>query len=279
MTEFKVRDSRTEKRYFVDNAIIRVYGKALKPAGIAIYNALCLHAGKDTQRCWPSYQTMADLVGMSRKAAIRATQVIVDLKLVRKEAGWTDDGDRSSNIYTLLDPPSPCESLPQSPTVPRVVPVSPPNNPKLTIIKEREEEDIITFDSLKGMPKKSDQYQEENPEAIADPSKQSSAVEEMARQLAPPIDWVWGFSKKTDNKLVHAAQQLLDDCKGDMDGALEALDDYCASDGDWARLNLDDPHGLATLAARRYQKVYARQQSNTTAGRVTKYANYPGVLS
>lgn len=156
--------------------------------------------------------------------------------------------------------------------------VSHPNVPEEENKKriKKEEDNTSVFSDLEAHPNSI----QNNPEApiskgykpsVANPNIDVPEIEELARQLAPPIDWVWGFSKKTDAKLIHAARQLLADCKGDMDGALEALDDYCASDGDWARQNLDDPHGLATLVARRYQKVYARQRAKTTVGRRERY--------
>jgi hypothetical protein len=63
--------------FSIDNAFLRDgWGALVGPHAIAIYVALALHADSDTRVCWPSYQTLADLTGMSRYHAIRCVRLL-----------------------------------------------------------------------------------------------------------------------------------------------------------------------------------------------------------
>jgi hypothetical protein len=113
---FQVRDSRISNRYAVDNAFIRGgWGAAVGPYGIAVYDVLCLHADAHTQDAWPSYSTIADLTGMSRRQAIRKIAELERLGLVHKEQERDEEGRVTRNIYYLTDQsqwrdPGDCES-------------------------------------------------------------------------------------------------------------------------------------------------------------------------
>jgi hypothetical protein len=104
--QFRVRDRRTERRYFVDNVIIRGYGWIIGPIGIAVYNGLCLYVGADVQDCWSSHQTFADLIGASKSAVKRYLKLLRDLLLVDWHSKMCEDGSILRE-YSLLDPPSP----------------------------------------------------------------------------------------------------------------------------------------------------------------------------
>jgi len=93
--------------------------------------------------------------------------------------------------------------------------------------------------------------------AIADPSvKPVEALEGLARQLAPAVDWVWGGDDRADKTLLSAAGKLLKECGGDVGGTLDALDSYLASPKNrkWAREEASDPHWLVKSVAGQYQK-------------------------
>ena len=95
--QVEIRDSRGDKRFHVDNAILKRYGRELGPCGIAVYCALVMHADRDTQTCWPSHQTIADETGMSRMQVFREIKKLACLGLIsiQKRSG-------TSYIYTLL---------------------------------------------------------------------------------------------------------------------------------------------------------------------------------
>jgi hypothetical protein len=71
------RHRRDGNWFSIDNAFLRDgWGALVGPHAIAIYVALALHADSDTRVCWPSYQTLADLTGMSRYHAIRCVRLL-----------------------------------------------------------------------------------------------------------------------------------------------------------------------------------------------------------
>jgi len=104
---FQIRDKRTQRRFFIDNVIVRGYGWIIKAPGIAIYNALCLHADLEDQNCWPSQQLVADEIGVSLTTVKHYLRLLRELGLV----GWQHRDEeglgQTSNIYYLLDPPDP----------------------------------------------------------------------------------------------------------------------------------------------------------------------------
>lgn len=118
---YKVRDARTEKRFFVDNVIIRAYGPILGVYGVAVYNALCVHANKETQQGFPAHRTIAALLNCSVDKVKESIQLCIKLKLVHSRPRYDKKTHRqTSNLYTLLDPPP----IPDSP----VLTDTPPRN-------------------------------------------------------------------------------------------------------------------------------------------------------
>ncbi len=89
----------TGGRFFIDNVFFRGnWAMVVGPYGIAVYNVLALHADAITQTCWPSYETIAELAGMSRS---QAAEVIRDLAIRR----IIRIGKKNRhNVYTLLHP-------------------------------------------------------------------------------------------------------------------------------------------------------------------------------
>lgn len=97
-----IRDRRGNNRYFIDNALLRGgWGAIIGPYGIAVYNALALHANADNQAGYPSYDTIAQLTGMSRRQAIKEIEVLVSWNIISKDPRTAPDGSPTSNIYTL----------------------------------------------------------------------------------------------------------------------------------------------------------------------------------
>ncbi len=93
---FRIRDNRGGCWYYINNAFLRGnWGRVLGPHAIAIYNAIVIHADDKTQDCWPSYQTMADLTGMSRRQAIRevkklAARHIISITKIKGKSNMID---------------------------------------------------------------------------------------------------------------------------------------------------------------------------------------------
>jgi len=103
----QVRDARTQKRFFVDNVIIRGYGPTLGVYGVAVYAALCMHAKKETQECFPAHKTIARQLACSATKVRQAIRQLEELKLIAIQARYDPKTERrTSNLYILLEPPS-----------------------------------------------------------------------------------------------------------------------------------------------------------------------------
>jgi DNA-binding MarR family transcriptional regulator len=97
-----VRDRRQPGWLWVHNEVIDRYGQELGPIAIAVYVALTRYASNDTQQCWPTHKTLAEKAGISVSSVKRAISKLVALKLVHVERRFTEQGDPTSNRYTLL---------------------------------------------------------------------------------------------------------------------------------------------------------------------------------
>lgn len=130
-----VSDRREHPFFVVDNDIIKKYGRQLGPYGIAVYAALAMHAGRDAI-AWPSYQTIADEIGASRRQVMRSIGVMVELGIIAKEQRSRDTGETTSNRYELKSvngvsqsPPGAPQSLPSdSQSLPLVTVSHPPSD-------------------------------------------------------------------------------------------------------------------------------------------------------
>lgn len=98
-----VKDQRLDHWYKVDNALILQYGAIIGPYGIAVYNVLALHANHETHEAYPSYQTIAELVGCSRRKVIQTLELLESHNIVRGEGRMKNDGSPNSNVWVLVD--------------------------------------------------------------------------------------------------------------------------------------------------------------------------------
>lgn len=95
-------DQRDPGFYIVDEEVVDEYGAKIGPLGLAVYNVLVRYANKQGTSCFPSYQTIADKLGISRPSAVKGVQILIDHKLVRKHARVDEAGDAASNDYKIL---------------------------------------------------------------------------------------------------------------------------------------------------------------------------------
>lgn len=99
MSKFNVRDRRRKGWYSVDNQFLRGgWGKLVGPYGIAVYDAIALHADADTQSAYPSHELIADLTGMSRPTVIKAIEKLEEFKIIGIERRRN-----KPHLYYLLD--------------------------------------------------------------------------------------------------------------------------------------------------------------------------------
>lgn len=94
---FGVWDGRKAGWFRVDNAVVRQFGKDIGPTAFMVYSALAMHANK-ARASWPSYNTLANITGISRRSIITAIQKLTDCGLIS-----LTKSDTKGNIYVLED--------------------------------------------------------------------------------------------------------------------------------------------------------------------------------
>jgi GntR family transcriptional regulator len=90
--------------FSVDNDIIDVHAKTIGAIGIAVYAVLARYANRRTGECWPAIARIQRTLKLGRSSVKRYLQRLEAAGLITVEARWSEDGDRTSNLYTLLNP-------------------------------------------------------------------------------------------------------------------------------------------------------------------------------
>ena len=83
----------------VDNAVlmdetIGIYEKLT-------YVILCAFASNEDNTCYPSYQTIANKTGCSKRKTISSIKALVELGLVEKVERVNKNRENTSNLYTV----------------------------------------------------------------------------------------------------------------------------------------------------------------------------------
>jgi hypothetical protein len=127
-------DKRRTYTFYVDDAVLDVFGPKIGAYGIAVYTLLARHAKH--KQCFPSYRHIQKQLGLSRQTVWRTLELLVKEGLISREQRSSAHGDNDSNLYTLLDlsahhvhegsssqePPSSSQEPPGTPEEPGVVP-------------------------------------------------------------------------------------------------------------------------------------------------------------
>ncbi len=98
------RANKTRPFVQLDAKLLKNYMPIIGPNGLAVYTCLKLHENRRTGQCNPSYQTVAEETGLSRRSVIRYTAQLIKLKLISPTPLWSKKGNRTSNQYNLTDP-------------------------------------------------------------------------------------------------------------------------------------------------------------------------------
>lgn len=95
----RVVDQRMPRFFWVDNAVLTQYARHIKPQGVAIYSALCMHADRN-QEARTSLDTICGETGIETREAVLKYLGILEqhglIAIIRRP-------DRRGNIYRLLD--------------------------------------------------------------------------------------------------------------------------------------------------------------------------------
>jgi DNA-binding MarR family transcriptional regulator len=90
--------------FSIDNDIIDVHAKTIGAIGIAIYAVLARYANRKTGECWPAIARIQRTLNLGRSTVKRYLHRLEAAGLITVEERWDEEGDRTSNRYTLLDP-------------------------------------------------------------------------------------------------------------------------------------------------------------------------------
>ena len=90
--------------FSIDNDIIDVHAKTIGAIGIAIYAVLARYANRKTGECWPAIARIQRTLNLGRSTVKRYLHRLQVAGLISIEERWDEEGDRTSNRYTLLDP-------------------------------------------------------------------------------------------------------------------------------------------------------------------------------
>ena len=103
---FAVRDQRTIKRFWIDDAVYDTYAAQIGIYAYAVYTALVRHANT-AQTCFPSYATIAKKLGISKRHVIQEIEKLKSAGLIkaspRQKTGKKGTDSQDSNLYTLLE--------------------------------------------------------------------------------------------------------------------------------------------------------------------------------
>ena len=118
-------ESLTDKRrtytFYVDDAVLDVFGPSIGAYGIAVYALLARHA--KYKQAFPSYKLMQKKLGIGRMTVVRTLAMLEKAGLITIETRKSHVGDYDTKLYTLCDLSSfrgggTCEVLPGTPGIP-----------------------------------------------------------------------------------------------------------------------------------------------------------------
>jgi hypothetical protein len=140
--DLEIRDIRQQPFIWIDKIILTQYMEHIGAIGLALYCALVRYANEEN-KCWPSYNTLAQQLKIGRSTAIEYMSLLVRYRLIGVEKRKNADGVNHTNIYLLLavkpidqiEIGEPNEKQPSPPKQPPLVQQadypSPPNRPSL----------------------------------------------------------------------------------------------------------------------------------------------------
>lgn len=114
-----LRDDRETGFYIVDNDVLDKYAPRIGVYGVAVYSVIVRYANRNNS-AFPSYQTIANKLDISRPKVIDTIKVLVEVGLIRKEQRFDEAGDATSNTYIVVDLKGGKQDLlPSQPDLPR----------------------------------------------------------------------------------------------------------------------------------------------------------------
>lgn len=98
--EFEVRDTRNGEWYWVQKEVLA--SKVINASDKLVYSCLAYFSNQKTQQAYPSYDTIAELVNLSRNTVIKSIKALIESNFISRK---TREG--KVNYYALLKVTSP----------------------------------------------------------------------------------------------------------------------------------------------------------------------------
>jgi hypothetical protein len=98
-----LRDARRSGFFWIDNCVYQRFPE-MGSAAIVVYCCLAFHAGQKRE-AFPSYATIAQETGLSRRTAIRGVMRLRSLRLLRMRRRANRAGESIANLYRLTNGP------------------------------------------------------------------------------------------------------------------------------------------------------------------------------
>ena len=163
----------------------------------AVYSILCSYANSTDRSCFPSYQTIANKAGCSRRKVIAVIANLEKFGLVEKQEQFNSIGDNTSNLYIVKPMPGAESSpLPDAQKSPPSACHSPPDacgTPKLYSFNDIQSNDnqssIIEEDGREVLKKRInyDWFEEEMPDKLGFIDSLLGYIFELEREAKPEI--------------------------------------------------------------------------------------------
>jgi DNA-binding MarR family transcriptional regulator len=87
----------------IPNDIIDKHGRTIGAIGVGVYAALARFADAATGECWPAIARLERVLGLARSTVKVYLRKLETAGLIEIDERWAEPGDRTSNLYTLLD--------------------------------------------------------------------------------------------------------------------------------------------------------------------------------
>jgi DNA-binding Lrp family transcriptional regulator len=69
--------------YWINQSLLKRYGRILKSSGLAVYNALASYANSKSQTCFPTQKSIAKLLGLSMRTVNRKIRLLKDFRIIK----------------------------------------------------------------------------------------------------------------------------------------------------------------------------------------------------
>lgn len=90
--------------------VLTNYAKNIGTTAFAVYCSLCAYANNKTNVAWPSYNTLASYLGITRRTVIRNVKILEKAGLIKNIEKLSGDGTKMWYIMDRFGSQNPCKN-------------------------------------------------------------------------------------------------------------------------------------------------------------------------